>query len=166
MVQCSVREVDTQMTRVGSELVKAAQSCPTLCDPMDYTVHGILQARILEWEAVPFSRGSSKPRDWTHISRIEGTFFTSWVTREAQEYRSGWSIPSPADLPDPGVKPGSPALQADSLPPELSGKPKRRQTLLEIFGVVFHVTYALPPVDNHGTRVLWPSGEADRKCVL
>ena len=42
--------------------VKVAQSCPTLCDPMDYTVHGILQARILEWVAFPFSRGSSKPR--------------------------------------------------------------------------------------------------------
>ena len=38
---------------------KVAQSCPTLCDPMDYTVHGILQARILEWVAFPFSRGSS-----------------------------------------------------------------------------------------------------------
>ena len=42
--------------------VKVAQSCPTLCDPMDYTVHGILQARILEWVAVPFSMGSSQPR--------------------------------------------------------------------------------------------------------
>ena len=42
--------------------MKAAQSCPTLCDPMDYTVHGILQARILECAAVPFSRGSSQPR--------------------------------------------------------------------------------------------------------
>ena len=40
-----------------------AQLCPTLCDPMDYTVHGILQARILEWVAVPFSRGSSQPGD-------------------------------------------------------------------------------------------------------
>ena len=39
--------------------VKVAQSCPTLCNPMDYTVHGILQARILEWVAFPFSRGSS-----------------------------------------------------------------------------------------------------------
>ena len=39
--------------------VKVAQSCPTLCDPMDYTVHEILQARILEWVAFPFSRGSS-----------------------------------------------------------------------------------------------------------
>ena len=43
--------------------VKVTQSCPTLCDPMDYTVHGILQAKILEWVAFPFSRGSSQPRD-------------------------------------------------------------------------------------------------------
>ena len=42
--------------------VKVIQSCPTLCDPMDYTVHGILQARTLEWVAIPFSRGSSQPR--------------------------------------------------------------------------------------------------------
>ena len=42
---------------------KVAQSCLTLCDPVDYTVHGILQARILEWVAFPFSRGSSQPRD-------------------------------------------------------------------------------------------------------
>ena len=45
--------------------VKVAQSCPTLCDPMDYTVHGILQAGVLEWVAFPFSRGSSQPRDQT-----------------------------------------------------------------------------------------------------
>ena len=43
--------------------VKDAKSCPTLCNHMDYTVHGILQARILEWVAFPFSRGSSQPRD-------------------------------------------------------------------------------------------------------
>ena len=52
--------------------VKVAQSCPTLCDPMDYTVHGILQARILEWVAFPFSRGSSQPRDRTQVSHIAG----------------------------------------------------------------------------------------------
>ena len=45
----------------GRKEVKVAQSCPTLCDPMDYTVHGILQARILEWVAFPFSRGSPNP---------------------------------------------------------------------------------------------------------
>ena len=46
-------------------------SCPTLCDPMDYTVHGILQARILEWVAFPFSRGSSQPRDRTRFSALQ-----------------------------------------------------------------------------------------------
>ena len=62
--------------------VKVTQSCPTLCNPMDYTAHRILQARILEWVAVPFSRGSSQPRDWTQVSRIVGDFFTSWATRK------------------------------------------------------------------------------------
>ena len=57
--------------------VKVAQSGPTLCDPMDYTVHGILQARILEWVAFPFSRGSFQAKDQTHVSRIAGGFFTS-----------------------------------------------------------------------------------------
>ena len=49
---------------------------------MDHTVHGILQARILKWAAVPFSRGSSQPRDQTQVSCIEGGFFTSWAARE------------------------------------------------------------------------------------
>ena len=49
----------------------------SLCDPMDYTVDGILQARILEWVAFPFSRGSSQPRDRTNVSLIAGRFFTS-----------------------------------------------------------------------------------------
>ena len=57
-------------------------SCPTLCSPIDYTGHGILQARILEWVAIPFSRGSSQPRDRTQVSRIAGGFFTSWVRRD------------------------------------------------------------------------------------
>ena len=54
---------------------KVTQSCPILCDSMGNTVHGILQARILEWVAVPFSRGSSQARDRTQISCIEGGFF-------------------------------------------------------------------------------------------
>ena len=57
--------------------VKVAQSCPTLCDPMDYTVHGILQARILEWVAFPLSRGSSQPRDQTQVTCVAGGFLTS-----------------------------------------------------------------------------------------
>ena len=56
-------------------------SCVQLCDLMDYTVHVILQARILEWVAVPFSRGSSQSRDGTQVSHIAGGFFTIWATR-------------------------------------------------------------------------------------
>ena len=64
--------------------VKVTQSCLTLCDPMDYRVHAILQARILKWVAFPFSKGSSQPRDRTHISHISGGFFASWTTRETK----------------------------------------------------------------------------------
>ena len=65
--------------------VKVAQLCRTLCDTMDYTAHGILQARILERLAFPFSRGSSQPRDQNQVSHIAGGFFISWATRETQE---------------------------------------------------------------------------------
>ena len=69
--------------------VLVAQSCPTLCDPMECSspgspVHGIAQARILEWVSIPFSRGSSQPSDWTQVSCITGRFFTGWAIREAQ----------------------------------------------------------------------------------
>ena len=56
---------------------------PTLCDPMECTVHGILQARILEWVAYPFSSRSSRPRNGIGISWIAGLFFTNWAIREA-----------------------------------------------------------------------------------
>ena len=56
--------------------VKVAQSCLILCNPMDYTVHGILQARILAWVAFPFSRGSSHPSDGTQVFCTAGEFFT------------------------------------------------------------------------------------------
>ena len=62
------------------EWVKVAQSCLTLCDPLVYTVHRILQARNLEWIAFPFSKGSPQPGDGTQVSRIAGRFFTSWAT--------------------------------------------------------------------------------------
>ena len=70
--------VETKMVLAPILLkVKGAQSCPTLCNPMDYTVHEILQARILEWVAIPFSRGSSQPKDQAQVSHIAGRFFTS-----------------------------------------------------------------------------------------
>ena len=60
--------------------VQVAQSCLILCDPMDYTVYGILQARILEWVTFSFFRVSSQPRDQTQVSCIAGGFFTIWAT--------------------------------------------------------------------------------------
>ena len=68
--------------------VLAAQFCPSLCDPIDCSlpgssVHGILQTRILEWVAIPFSRGISWLRDQTWVSHIGGSFFTIWANREA-----------------------------------------------------------------------------------
>ena len=62
-------------------------SCLTLydplnCSPQSSSVHGILQARILEWVTIPFSRGSSQPRYWTQVSRMAAGFFTIWATRE------------------------------------------------------------------------------------
>ena len=88
---------------------------------MDFTVHGILQARILKWVAFPFSRGSSQPRDWIQVSRIAGGFFPAEPQVTPKSTAVG-SLSLSADLPDPGIKPGSPAVQADSLPAELSGK--------------------------------------------
>ena len=70
--------------------VLVAQLCLTLCDPVDCSlpgscVHRISQARILEWVAISFSRGSSQPRDWTWVFFTAGRFFTFWATREAQK---------------------------------------------------------------------------------
>ena len=69
-------------------VVLVAQLCQSLCDSLDCSppgssVHGILQARILEWVAIPFSKRSSWPRGGTQVSRNAGSFFTIWVTREA-----------------------------------------------------------------------------------
>ena len=66
---------------------EVTQSCPTLCDPMDCSlpgspIHGILQAIVLEGVAISFSRGSSRPRDRTRVSRIVDRRFTVWATRE------------------------------------------------------------------------------------
>ena len=81
------RYIETQRrSSYGRSEVKVAQSCPTLCNSMDYTVPGILQARILDWGAVCFSRVSSQPRDRIWVSCIAGGFCTICATREAQEY--------------------------------------------------------------------------------
>ena len=82
-----MRETKGSWWKKGKVLV--AQLCPTLCDPMDCSlpgssIHGILQARTLEWVAVPFSRGSSGTSDPSQVSCIAGRFLTIWVTRETQ----------------------------------------------------------------------------------
>ena len=79
-----ISELEDKMVEITSE----EQTCPTLCDPVDCSppgssIHGILQARILQWVAIPFSRGSSWPRDQTQVSRIGGRCFNLWATREA-----------------------------------------------------------------------------------
>ena len=81
-LRCMMYESESEVT----------QSCLTLWNPVDCTppgssVHGILQARILEWVAISFSRGSSRPRDRTRVSRIAGRHFNLWATRE-----DVWSI--------------------------------------------------------------------------
>ena len=83
------------------EMAPVTQSCPTLWDPTDCSlpgsfVHGIFQARVLEWVAISFSRISSRPRDRTQVSCIGGRCFNLWATREA-------------------LKPRSPALEAQNL---------------------------------------------------
>ena len=77
------------MTYLVKMKVKVTQLCLTLCDPMDYTVRGILSARTLEWVTFPLGWGFSQLRDRIQVSHIAGRFFSSWATREAQEYWSG-----------------------------------------------------------------------------
>ena len=82
----------------GKPKVKVTQLCPTLCGPMDCSlpgssVHGILQARILEQIAIPFSRGSSWPKDQTQTGR----FFTLWATREAWTNRKTYHMTQSED---------------------------------------------------------------------
>ena len=77
---------------------EVAQSCPTLCDPMDCSlpdssVHGIFQAIVLEWIAISFSRGSSRPRYWTRVFCIVDRRFTVWATREVPTLKSSSAAP-------------------------------------------------------------------------
>ena len=94
--------------------MKIFQSSPTLCDFMDYTVHGILQARILEWVAFPFSRRSSQPRNRTQVSHIAGGFFYQLSHKGSPRILEWVAYPFSSR---------SSVLQVDSLPAELSGQP-------------------------------------------
>ena len=100
LVSWIVRQVLYQLAPPGKPhiytymLCLVTQSCPTLydsvdCSPPGSSVYGDSLGKTLEWVAMPSSRKSSQPRDWTQVSRITGGFFTIWATREAQEYWSG-----------------------------------------------------------------------------
>ena len=65
---------------------------PRGLSPPGFSVHGILQARILQWVAIPFCRGSSQPRDRTEVSCLSGRFFTIWATREASKKLTSYSV--------------------------------------------------------------------------
>ena len=85
---------------------EVAQYCPTLCDPIDCSlpgssVHGILQARILEWVAISFSRGSSWPRYRTQVSCIAGRRFTVWATREIPHHQTHLQLSIVSTLAQP-----------------------------------------------------------------
>ena len=80
---CNIETVKTE--KKG----KVAQLCPPLCKSTDYTVHEILQARILAWVAFPFSRGFSQPRDRTEVSYIVGRFFTAEPQGKPMNTRMG-----------------------------------------------------------------------------
>ena len=101
------------------------KSCPTLCNPADYSppgssVRGIFQTRILEWGAVSFSRGK-----WKLLSCV-WLFATPWTIQSTEfsrpEYWSGSPLPSPGDLSNPGIEPRSTSLWTDSLPAGPQGK--------------------------------------------
>ena len=104
--------------------VQVTQSCPTLCSPKDrsapgFSVHGIFQARVLEkWKVkvILFSRVQLFVTPWTVAYQASPSMGFS-----RQEYCSGLAFPSPWDLPDPEIEPGSPALQTDALPSEPPG---------------------------------------------
>ena len=83
-----------------------------------WTIQSLEFSRPEYWSGEPFPFDL----DRIQVSCIAGRFFTIWTTGEVQEYWSGEPIPSPGDLLNPGIKPGSPALQADSLPTGLQGK--------------------------------------------
>ena len=87
IIQCPYDEMNDKFLDRKVKWSEVAQSCPTLCNPMDCSltgssIHGIFQARVLEWVTISLSRVSSRPRDWTWVSRIVHRRFTVWATSE------------------------------------------------------------------------------------
>ena len=189
MTRCTVCQASLSMEFSRPEYckvkVKVAQLWPILCDPMDCSqlgssVHGILQARIPEWVAIPFSRGSSRPRDWTLVSSIAGRFFIIWATREAPEWPKSLGLSNVSKsvifelkkvswpccvacgilVPWPGIKPVLPAVEARSL--NCQGSPSR----CLIFG--FHCLWGGWLLSENLSSCGWhwvPAQSSHPKCI-
>ena len=140
--------------------VKVAQSCPPLSDCV---VHGILQARILEWVAFPFSRGSSQPGDHTQVSRIAGRFFTVWaINRTVQKNLPSsrtWvsRLKGPSNAQKKGWKESHPARHIimkfqDTGPKRFKNLWERKRDGDQELGLTFHTS-----VNNTGSSRAMPS---------
>ena len=102
--------------------MKVTQSFLTLCNSTDYRIHGILQARILEWVAFPFSGDLPNPGIEPRSPALQADSLPAEPQGKPKNTGVGSLSLSPVDLPDQAIELGSPALQADSLPAELPGK--------------------------------------------
>ena len=144
---------------------KSLQSCLTLCDPTDSsppgsTIPGILYARTLEWVAISFSNAWKWIVKMKSLSRVR-FFVIPWtvvyqapqsMVFSSQEYWSGLPFPSPGDLPNPGIEPGSPTLQADALPSEPPGKPslpRDKHLLISWLQIPSAVIWEPPKIVSH-----------------
>ena len=122
----SHRKVDRKLQRLSlyplHPLMHENEKCSVVSDSLQLhrLVHGILLARILEWVAVPFSRGPSNSGIKPASPALQVDSSPAQPPGKPRTIGVGRPIPSPVDLPDPGIKPGFPALQADSLPTEPS----------------------------------------------
>ena len=125
---------------------------PMDCSPPDTSVHGDSPDKNSGMGCHALLQGIFP----TQLSHISSGFFTSWANREAQEYWSVWPIPSPGDLPDPGIELGSSALQLDSLPAELPGKLQSpwRCHLMLLFHILSLWTCSFMTGDSSGLESL------------
>ena len=133
--------------------VEVAQSCPALCDPMDCTVHGILQARILEWVAFPFSRVSSQPRDWTQVSHIAGGFFTGRAIGKSKNTGVGSLSLLQRIFPTQGSNPSLPHCRWILYQLSRKGSPPRYERLPKVTTYQLPVSINLIPSFIYSTHV-------------
>ena len=139
--------------------VKVTQSCLTLCNPMDYTIHGILQARILEWVAFPFSRGSSQSRDQTQVPTLqEDSLPAEPQLRVVKWSEVAQSCPTLCDSMDCSL-PGS-SLQGILPPWDFPGKSTGVGCRFLLLGII--LTQGLNPDLPHSRQMLnlWATREA------